>query len=135
MVYKLFDNKSSGSGIDAESNYQLANELHWQIIRQFKRRKVYSSFRNNIWGVDLTDVQPLIKYNKGIKYLLCAIDVFSKYARVVPLKNKRGISIVNASQKIISKGGKPESEGRRKPDKIWVDQCGESAFYEISENE
>ena len=48
MVYNLFDKKSSGSGIDAESNYQLANELHRQIIRQFKRRKVYSSFRDNI---------------------------------------------------------------------------------------
>ena len=67
MVYNLFDKKSSGSGIDAESNYQLANELHRQIIQQFKRRKVYSSFRDNIWGVDLTHVQSLSTYNKGIK--------------------------------------------------------------------
>ena len=50
---------------------------------------------------------------------MCAIDLFSKYAWVVPLKDKRGISIVNAFQKIISKG--------RKPNKIWVDQSGE--FY------
>ena len=118
MVYKFFDKKSSGSGVATDPNYQLANELHRQIIRKFKRRKVYSSFRDNIWGVDLADMQSLSKYNKGIKYLLCAIDLFSKYAWVVPLKDKRGISIVNAFQKIISK---------RKPNKIWVDQGGK--FY------
>ena len=61
-------------------------------------------------------MQSLSKYNKGIKYLLCAINFSSKYARVVPLKDKRGITIVNALQKIISKG--------RKSNKIWVDQDG-----------
>ena len=127
MVYKFFDKKSSGSGVDAEPNYQLANELHRQIIRKFKKQKVYSLFRDNIWGVDLADMQSLSKYNKGIKYLLCAIDLFSKYAWDVPLKDKRGITIVNAFQKTILKGGKAESEGRYKPNKIWVDQVGE--FY------
>ena len=102
MVYKFFDKKSSGSGIVNEPNYQLANELHKPIIRKFKKRKVYSSFRDNIWGVDLADMQSMSKYNKGIKYLLCAIDIFSKYTWFVPLKDKRGISIVNAFQKIIS---------------------------------
>ena len=63
-------------------------------------------------------MQSLSKYNKGIKYLLCTIDFFSKYAWVVPLKDKRRISIVNVFQKILSK---------RKPNKIWVDQGGE--FY------
>ena len=57
MVYKFFDKKSSGCRVDAEPNYQLANELQRQIIRKFKRRKVYSSFRDNIWGVDLGDMQ------------------------------------------------------------------------------
>ena len=56
MVYKFFDEKSSGSGVTTEPNYQLANGLHRQIIRKFKRRKVYSSFRDNIWGVDLADM-------------------------------------------------------------------------------
>ena len=64
----------------------------------------------------------LSKYNKGIKYLLCAIDLFSKYAWVIPLKNKKGTSIVNAFQKIISE--------ERKPNKIWVDQGSE--FYNNS---
>ena len=78
MVYKFFDKKSSGSGVDTEPNYHLANELHRQIIRKFKRRKVYSSFRDNIWGVDLADMQSLSKYDKGIKYLLfyCAQLIF-----------------------------------------------------------
>ena len=70
MVYKLFDKKSKGSGITNKSNYQLANELHKPIIKRIKKRKVYSSFKGNIWGVDLGDMQSLTKYNKGIKYLL-----------------------------------------------------------------
>ena len=111
--------KSSGSGILNEPNYQLENELHKPIIRNFDERKVYSSFTDNIWGDELADKQSLSKYNKGIKYLLCAIDLFSKYAWVVPLKDTRGISIVNAFQKIILKG--------HKPNKIWVDQGG--GFY------
>ena len=86
MVYKFFDkksallNKSSGSGIVNEPNYQLANELHKPIIRKCKKGKVYASFRYNIWGVDLTDMQSLSEYRKGNKYLLCAIDLFSKHA-------------------------------------------------------
>ena len=111
MVYEFFDKKSSGSGVDTslanksatESNYELANELHKQIIRKFKKRKAYSSFGDKIWRVDPADMQSLSKYNKGIKYLLCAIDLFSKYAWVVPLKDKKGTSIVNPFQKIISK--------------------------------
>ena len=77
----------------------MVNELHKPIIRKFKKRKVYSSFRDNIWGVDLADMQSLSKYNKGIKYLLCAIDLLSKHAWVVPIKDKKGISIVNAFKK------------------------------------
>ena len=121
MVYKIFDHKSSGSGIVNETNYQLVNELHKPIIRKFKKRKVYSSFRDNIWGVDLADMQSLSKYNKGIKYLLCAIDLFSKYAWVVPLKDKKGVSIVNAFQKIISE--------ERKPNKIWVDEVNFTIIF------
>ena len=62
---------------------------------------------DNMWGIDLADMQSLSKYNKEIKYLLCAVDLFSKYAWLVPIKDKKGISIVNAFQKIISKGRKP----------------------------
>ena len=103
MVYKFFDEKSSGSGIVNEPNYQLANELHKPIIRKFKKRKVYSSFRDNIWGVDLADMQSLSKYNKGIKYFLCAIDLFSNYAWVVPIKDKKRTSTVNAFKNNLKK--------------------------------
>ena len=113
MVHKFFDKKSSGSGVVNEPNYQLENELHKPIIRNFKKRKVYSSFRDDIWGVYLADMKSLSKYNKGIKYLLCAIYFFSKYLWVVPIKDKKGISTVNAFQKIISE--------ERKPNKLWVD--------------
>ena len=67
-------------------------------------------------------MQPLSKYNKGIKYLLCATDLFSKHAWVVPIKDKKGVSIVDAFQKIISEG--------RKPNKIWADKGSE--FYNNS---
>ena len=56
MVYKFFDKICSGSRITNEPNYQLGNELHKPIIRKFKKRKVYSSFRDNIWGVDLAGI-------------------------------------------------------------------------------
>ena len=90
-----------------------------QLFKNQKKIKFYSSFTDNIWGVDLADMQSLRKYKKGNKYLLCVIDLFNKYAWVVPLKDKKGTRIVNAFQKIISKG--------RKPNKIWVDQ--DSEFY------
>ena len=115
----FFDKKSSGTGVNSVLIYHLAKEIHRQIIRKFKRRKVYSSFRDNIWNVDLADMQSLRKYNKGIKYLLCVIDLFSKYAWVVSLENKRGISIVNTFQKILDspKSSKAKSKGC-KPNKI-----------------
>ena len=119
MFYKFFDEKSCGSGVATESNFQLANELDRRNYRNINRREDYSFSRDNIWGVDLADMQSLSKCNKRIKYLLCAIDLFDKYAWVVPLNDKTGISIGNAFQKIISKG--------RKPNKIWVDQGDE--FY------
>ena len=81
---------------------------------------VYSQFKDNIWGVDLADMQSLCRKNEGIKYLLYAIDLLSKYAFVIPLKDKKGVSIVNAFDKIIK-------QSNRKPNKIWVDQGSE--FY------
>ena len=109
MVHKFFDKKSSESGVDislanksaTELNYQLANELHRQIITKSKRRKFYSSFRDNIWDVDLADFATIEQIQqRNQKYLLCAIDLFSKYARVVSSKDKIRITIVNAFQKI-----------------------------------
>ena len=134
MVYTFFDKKSTESGIvnnnnnnnnnnDIKQNLQLAKELHKPIIREFKKRKVYSGFRNNIWGADLADMQLISNFNKVFRFLLCIIDIFSKYAWVVPLKDKKGISIANAFQKILK-------ESERKPNKIWVDKGSE--FYNNS---
>ena len=117
MVYKFFDKKSKGSGINTikSSSSILADELHQPIIRKFKKRKVYLHFKDDIWGVDLADMQSLSRKNKGIKYLLCAIDLYSKYAFVIPLENKKRISVTNGFNKIIK-------QFNRKPNKIWVDQ-------------
>ena len=122
IVYKFFDKKSKVAGFKYEikKNQELANELHKPIIRKLKKRKVYSSFKDNIWGVDLADMQLISKYSKGIRYLLCAIDLFSKYAFAVPLKYKKGTTFANAFQSILN-------NSKRKPDKIWVDQGSE--FY------
>ena len=133
MVYKFFDSKvaspdkkSVGSGAKhvntkiTPQNEQLADQLHKPIIRKLKKRKVYLAFKDNIWGVDLADMQLLSKYNKGIRFLLCVTDIFSKYAWVVPLKHKKGISIVKVFQSILK-------QLDRKPNKIWVDKGSE--FY------
>ena len=90
MVYKFFDKTSSGSGLaNNNENIQLTNELHKPIIKKFNKRKVYLSFRGNIWGVDLADMQLLSKFNKGFRFLLCVIDIFNKYGWVIPLKDKK----------------------------------------------
>ena len=62
---------------------------------------MYSSFRDNIWGVDLAVMQLLSKFDKGFRFLLCVIDIFSKYVWLIPLKDKKGISIANAFEKIL----------------------------------
>ena len=104
MVYKFFDKKTKSSGVStlanksaiksAPQNQQFAEELHKPIIRKFYNRKVHAVFKDNIWGADLADMQLISKYNKGVRFLLCVIDIFSKYAWVVRLKDKKGVSIV-----------------------------------------
>ena len=98
MVYKFFDKKSKGSGVNipSEFNEQLAEELHKPITRNLKKRTVYSGFRGNIWGADLADMQLISKCNKRFRFLFCVIGSFSKYTWVVSLKAKKGVSIVNA---------------------------------------
>ena len=130
MLYKFFDKKSKGSGAKhvntklTPQNRQLAEELNKPIIRKFEKRKVHAAFKDNVWGADLADMQLLSKCNKGIRFLSCVIDIFSKYAWVVPLKDKKGVSIVKASQSIL------KQSNSRKPNKIWVDKGSE--FYNTS---
>ena len=138
MVYKFFDKKSTGSGIvnnnnnnnnnnnknnknnDTKQNLQLAEELHKPIIKKFKKRKVYSRFRDSIWGTDLADMQLISKFNKGFRFLLRVINILSKYTWVIPLKDKKGVTIVDAFQEILK-------ESNRNCNKIWVDKGTE--FY------
>ena len=79
---------------------------------------MYSTFKDNIWGADLSDMQLISKFNKRFRFLLCVIDIFSKYAWAVPLKN---VSI--SSKKMLH-------DSKRKPNKIWLDKGGE--FYNNS---
>ena len=89
MVYKFFDKRSvsltnksaKGDGANNEIKQieQLAEELHKPITKKFQERKVYSTFRDNIWGADLADMQLISKFNKGTRFLLCVTDIFSKY--------------------------------------------------------
>ena len=129
MVYRFFDKKSKGSGVSTlvnkslSQNQKLVEELRKPIIRKFKRRKVHAAFKDNIWDADLADMQLISKCNKGVRFLLCIIDIFSKYAWVVSLKGKKGVSIVPAFQSILK-------QSNRKPNKIWVDKGSE--FYNAS---
>ena len=90
---------------------------------KFKKRTVYSRFKDNIWGADLADMQLISRFNKGFRFLLCVIDIFSKYAWVLPLKDKKGVTITNGFQKMLK-------ESKRKANKIWVDKGSE--FYNSS---
>ena len=124
MVYKFFDKKTADGGVNMDvNNEKLAEELHKLIIRKLKKGTVYSGFKDNICGANLADMQLTRKFNEGFRFLLCVIDIFNKYAWVVPLKDKKGVSIVDAFQKILK-------ESDRKPNKIWVDKGSE--FYNNS---
>ena len=115
LIYKFFDKKNSGSVIkdDNISNKELAEELHKICIKKFKTRKVHSPFTDNIWGADLVDMQLISKFKEGVRFLLSIIDIFSKCTWVIPLKDKRGITITNTVQNIFKKSN-------RKPNKIWL---------------
>ena len=111
MVYIFFDQRTKGYGLNNEI---LAEELHKPIIKSLKRRKVYSSFKDNIWGIDLADMSLISRFNKGIKYFLCVIDLFSRYSWVIPLKDKKEESIVERFKKILI-------DTNKKANKRWVD--------------
>ena len=99
-------------------NKELAEELHKPIIRKFNKREVNLPFIYNIWGADLADMQMISKFNKGFRVSLCVIDIYSKYTWVIPLKDKKGITITIAFQKMFD-------ESNRKPNKMWIDKGSE----------
>ena len=79
MIYKLFDKKTVDGAVKKEiiQNKELADDLHKPVIRKFERQKIH--LLDNIWGADLADMQLLSKFNKWIRFLLCFIDIYSKY--------------------------------------------------------
>ena len=120
MVYQFFDKNTSGSGIKNKivSNNKLAKELNKPVIGKFKKRKVQSPSTDNNWGAGFADMPLISKYIKGFRFLLCVIDIYSKYAWVIPLKDKKVITITNAFQRSLN-------ESTRKPNKRWVDKGSE----------
>ena len=125
MVYKYFDKKSSGWTVKNEiiSDKDLAEELHKPIIRKFEKRKVHAPFADNIWGADLADMQLISNFNKGFRFLLCVIDIYSEYTWFISLKDKKGIIITNDFQRFLG-------ESNQKPNKIWGNKG--SKFYNKS---
>ena len=151
MVYKSFWWKFSGSSIKNENisnkrpldlaraakvsdrRRELAEELHKPIIRKFNKRNVQSPFMDNSWGADLADMQLIRKFNKEFRFLLCVLEIYSKYAWVIPLKDKKGTTITNAFQKILKESNRREAKSKgRKPNKIWLDKKAVN-FIKINE--
>ena len=105
--------------MSSDWSQQLAEiELHKPITRNFRKRRVISYGIDKIWDADLVEMQKYSKWNKGIKYLLTVIDVFSKYGWIVPLKDKKTESVSSAFDTIFKKS-------KRKPDKLWTDKGSE----------
>ena len=98
---------------------KLADELHRSIKRKFPRRRVIAKGIDEIWAADLVEMQQFSKWNKGYKYLLMVIDVFSKYGWIAPLKDKKGETVTKAFSEIFKEG--------RKPEYLWTDKGSE--FY------
>ena len=117
MVYKFFDKKT---GLEKSVNEHLAEKLHKPVIKKFKRREVYARFKHYIWEADLAEMKSLSSKNENVKYLLCVIDAFTKYAWIKPLKDKKVKTVLNTFIEIVN-----ESNGKR--NKLWIDQGRE--FY------
>ena len=116
MVYNFFDKKT---GLVISVNEQLAEELHEPVIKKFKRIKVYTRFKDNIWAADLAKIESLSSKNKNVEYLF-VIDFFTKYARFKPMKDKKGKTVLDAFIEIVN-------GSNCKPNKLRVDQGRE--FY------
>ena len=115
-------NKSDRSKTERSKNVAwsspLATELHKPVIKNFPKRKVYVNNIDKIWAADFVDMQAFSKFNRGVKYLLTVINVFSKFGWMLPLKDKTGVSVAKALKEIFK---------QRKPEKLWTDKGKE--FY------
>ena len=107
-------------------NMMEMKEQQQVVIKKIKRRKFHARFKNNIWAADLAEMGSLSYKNRNGKYLLCVINVFTKYAWVKPMKDKKGNTVLIAFMEIVI-------ESNLKPNRSWVDQGGE--FYNKSMQE
>ena len=125
VFYKLFDKQTFDGAVKSEilPKQQLAKELHKPTIRKSEKRKLHSHFIDNSWGADLADMHLISKFNKRFRFLLHVNDIYSKYAWVVSLKNKKGIATFKTFEEILD-------ESRSKPNKIWAYK--DSKFYKRS---
>ena len=105
-----FSDKKTGSGVII--NEKLAEELHKPVIKKFKRRGVFAIFKDNIWGKDLSKMRSLFFRYKNVEYLLCLIDLLTKYAWVKPLKDKKAKTDLSVFSKVVN-------ETNHKPNKLW----------------
>ena len=111
----------------------LAKEVFSPQITKFRRERIIPLYKDETWSADLIDKSSLSKYNNNYKFILTVIDIFTKYAWAIPLKNKSGLSITNGFKTILSEGplgGSESPQGGfevRKPEKLWVDRGSE--FY------
>ena len=104
----------------ASVNEEPAQELHKPVIKKSKRRKFYAKFKENIWAADSAEMRWVSYENRGVKYLLCVINNFTKFALVKPLKDTKVKTVLNGFIKMVS-------ESNRKPKMLSVDQ--EREFY------
>ena len=94
-----------------------------QLSKHLRKQEFIHHVKTRHAGANLADIQLISTFNKGIRFLLCVINIFSKYAWVIPLKDKKGVTIVNAFWKVLSKSD-------LKPNKIWIFKG--SVFYNRS---
>ena len=109
IVYP-FSNKKIGSGVNV--NEVPAQELQKPVTKKFKRKKVYSAFKDNIWVADLAEMGLLSSFNRGVKYLFCVIDGFIKNVWVKPCTNKKAKNVIDGFIGILN-------ESKCKPNKLW----------------
>ena len=104
----------------------LAKEVFSPQITKFRRERIIPLYKDETWSADLIDKSSLSKYNNTYKFILTGLDIFTKYAWVIPLKNKSGLSITIGFKIVLSENPQGGSESR-KPEKLWVDKGSE--FY------
>ena len=104
----------------------LAKKVFSPQITKFRRERIIPLYKDKTWSADLIDKSSLCKNKNNCKYILTVIDIFTKYAWAIPLKNKSGLSITNGFKTILSEGPQGGSESQQ-PEKLCVDRGNE--FY------